>query len=781
MWTAVLLVVYTAWPLSFNCKNEEVLVHKNVAQSRTGQEMADGNNPEDYRRPNFGRRMDTWQRHSWASHGTHRNLQDSIEFLRSKSTQRVEMTKEQRAGIKVLLVTNSINDVNVKAGIATVVLRQAETHARRGYGVSILCVMQSAKEKKSLVEKQKAQLKRIGIDLHPLYQDSYPAKSYGSKSMTRSYQVYHWMLFHKSHFSAVIFHDFGALGFYPLWARMTGFEFNTTPMTVMCVSSNRMNNQYEARAPGSRDVLVEYYMERKVIEMADYIIAPSTTYFTWMREMGYEFSHEKTLTLQTILKHGNASEQKNVGLIARPLSVAYIGAINRHGGAFLLAEAVKHMNKTRMQLPRTLTFIGTDPTGTATKKINNTLHAVGVRLEIKSMSTSLALTRLQEESFLLVRPSYEEHISVPTLDAVAAGIPTIMTAGIGTSEILPPECLSFQPNTVSLADTLNKILTKGMTLPAMRRSPSEAASDIVDYFESVVLPLRFEQIAHPVPQIALPKDVITIGVPTNHRPEELQELLESFLAQDYKHFKVMLVDDVKDEEMERVYKWAIIRFAQSSIGFEVLRPNESKSEIMYAAEKRNLLITSTQTEYILLMDDDDIAYPNMVSLMLKEAVRSNADLVSGFCNNFKTYRDYGLKKDLYVALAAGYAQGGSFFVHNTGKATVLMKKEAAERAGGCTVDSVGEKSPYVDWDLYTNIGLAGFRISFVPTSVYRYRERSKNSIYYSIDAEGRWLGHRKMVHAWCRKHQLNLEECDVLEFSRGKLAKPFVLSFGEYE
>ncbi|KNC79526.1 hypothetical protein SARC_08081 [Sphaeroforma arctica JP610] len=243
----------------------------------------------------------------------------------------------------------------------------------------------------------------------------------------------------------------------------------------------------------------------------------------------------------------------------------------------------------------------------------------------------------------------------------------------------------------------------------------------------------------------------------------------------------MVVDDTPDPEMEVVYTWAEGQLARAGIRFDVLRPEVSGTERMYAAEKRNLLISATRTQWLMLMDDDDIALPNMVSLLLAEAYRSGADLVSGFCNNFKTYQDYGLKKDLYVALAAGYAQGGSFFVHNTGKATMLIKRDVAERAGGCTMDNTGEQSPYVDWDLYTNIGLAGYKISFVPTAVYRYRERSKNSIYYSIDAEGRWLGHRKMVMSWCRKLQLTLEECDVLEFSRGKLAKPFVLTFGEYE
>ncbi|KNC70504.1 hypothetical protein SARC_16966, partial [Sphaeroforma arctica JP610] len=71
--------------------------------------------------------------------------------------------------------------------------------------------MPSEKEYKALVVRQMTQLLKIGITLEPLYEASYPMKSYGSKAMTRSYSVYHWILQRQHTFQAIVFHDFAAL------------------------------------------------------------------------------------------------------------------------------------------------------------------------------------------------------------------------------------------------------------------------------------------------------------------------------------------------------------------------------------------------------------------------------------------------------------------------------------------------------------------------------------------------------------------------------------------
>ncbi|KNC69334.1 hypothetical protein SARC_18157, partial [Sphaeroforma arctica JP610] len=65
------------------------------------------------------------------------------------------------------------------------------------------------------------------------------------------------------------------------------------------------------------------------VEMADFLLAPAQTYFSWMRENGYSFDHRRTLTLQQPLKHGISNTQASIGATLKPNSIAYIGAITR--------------------------------------------------------------------------------------------------------------------------------------------------------------------------------------------------------------------------------------------------------------------------------------------------------------------------------------------------------------------------------------------------------------------------------------------------------------------
>ncbi|KNC69425.1 hypothetical protein SARC_18065, partial [Sphaeroforma arctica JP610] len=70
----------------------------------------------------------------------------------------------------------------------------------------------------------------------------------------------------------------------------------------------------------------------------------------------------------------------------------------------------------------------------------------------------------------------------------------------------------------------------------MRRTPQQAGDDLISFFETMVLPLRKKLLNKDIPEIEFLDDQVTIAIPTNHRPEELQELLESLLRQDYLGF-----------------------------------------------------------------------------------------------------------------------------------------------------------------------------------------------------------------------------------------------------
>lgn len=99
--------------------------------------------------------------------------------------------------------------------------------------------------------------------------------------------------------------------------------------------------------------------------------------------------------------------------------------------------------------------------------------------------------------------------------------------------------------------------------------------------------------------------MITVVTPTYKRHQYLKNAIDSVLAQSYKDFEMIVVDDNPPESEERVWTEDVIREISDS------RVHYIKNEKnLGGAGSRNRAIEMAKGEYIAFLDDDDMYLPD---------------------------------------------------------------------------------------------------------------------------------------------------------------------------
>jgi len=239
--------------------------------------------------------------------------------------------------------------------------------------------------------------------------------------------------------------------------------------------------------------------------------------------------------------------------------------------------------------------------------------------------------------------------------------------------------------------------------------------------------------------VAEHRPLVSICVIHRNRPAFLEQALRSVEEQTYDNFEVILVDDGSTDSEALA---ALDRLEQRFLarGWRVLRqPNR------FMGAARNEAARHARGEYLLFMDDDNIAKPQELAAFVSAASASGADILTSFMDVFSgdSYGPEGGVPDCrWLPLGAAVASG--LFDNRFGDANCFIRRSVFFELG-CFTEDYGVV--HEDVELFAKAVLGGYRLEVVPEALFWYRIHPGSFLRNSLDYRNRMRGIRPYLDA----------------------------------
>ena len=257
--------------------------------------------------------------------------------------------------------------------------------------------------------------------------------------------------------------------------------------------------------------------------------------------------------------------------------------------------------------------------------------------------------------------------------------------------------------------TLARLLLDGATSEPPRAGLPVAAGT----WEQFAAPLEDEGLKVATPAVVSGEPLVSVCMTMFNRTKFIGSALESIAGQSWNRLEVLLCDDGSTEP-------DAVRFLseiEERPPYEFVRVLRQEHHSL--GRNRNQALEAARGEYILFVDDDNIAKPREVETFVAAAQRTGADALSCFNEVFiDPASPAGEAPPLCVRpFSGGDASVGS--IHNClGDANSFFPRRTFETYG--RILEVPERG-YEDWEFLLRIVLSGGRLEVVPESLYWYR------------------------------------------------------------
>ncbi len=205
---------------------------------------------------------------------------------------------------------------------------------------------------------------------------------------------------------------------------------------------------------------------------------------------------------------------------------------------------------------------------------------------------------------------------------------------------------------------------------------------------------------------------VTIGIPTYNRSALLRRAIESVLAQHYPHFALLVSDNASDDDTAEVVR----SFSDPRISYRPLERNIGR------AANFNRLIELAETEYVLILGDDDELHPDHLLLTLEQIrarpavgiIHTGYSIVDQFGNRWTPPTDMrNGHESISLASGARFIERSMQSGPDVHISTAVFRTAALSGGGGLrTEDGVIDDFPLLmrvatQWDVgYVDVPLA---------------------------------------------------------------------------
>jgi O-antigen biosynthesis protein len=617
------------------------------------------------------------------------------------------------ASLSICIATPDILGPIRNGGIGTAYAELARALASAGHEVTVLYLLGSYCEQGD-ISKWVKEYHTQGIILEPLDRRFAPVSG-GGVPVECSLSTYFWL--RGNHFDIVHFPEWMGLGYFSLQAKRTGLAFSNTTFVVGTHSPSLWHALYNQDNAVDVTLLERDFMERRCVELADIVISPSKYLLDWMRAQGWQ------LPKNSYVEPNLLGESLDVTHARPSISVnelVFFGRLEKRKGLDLFCNALLLL-QARVHKPFQVTFLGKQ---TRIEGQDSLTYIKALSLPwtfswqvIDDKERDAAIAYLAQPGRLAVMPSLMENSPYTVLECLMAGMPFLASRVGGIPELIAQDDIEeacFPLRASALADRLARALTVGQKAARASFSPAACRARWVSWHEHAALREKPED----EPLSKIPK--VTVCLVHHERPLLLRQAIASLRSQNYSNFEVVLVDD-GSQSAAATETLTRLEPEFRELGWKIIRQDN-----LYLGAARNTAARAAQGDYILFMDDDNVAMPHEIATFIRAAERTNADILTCFLTTFhglKAPKRDGSLDQIWAPI--GDAPVVGVFRNCFGDANALIKRSAFEALGGFTEDyGVGHE----DWEFFARASLAGFRLEVVPESLFWYRVQEEGML-----------------------------------------------------
>jgi glycosyltransferase involved in cell wall biosynthesis/GT2 family glycosyltransferase len=609
-------------------------------------------------------------------------------------------------------------------GIGTAYTALAEALAADGHRVTALYLSGQYCEQRTLGDWASWYLER-GVEFIPLPAAAIPLNN--SPNVNSAYDAYQWL--RGRPFDVIHFPEWKGLAYWCLLARRQDLAFAETTFVLGIHSSTAWQRQ------GNQELITCYtdlesdYLERRCVELADVVWSPSQYLLRWARDRDWKFP--ANTYVQPYLAPDPVGPGAGGRSAAREaiVEVVFFGRLEERKGIVLFCDALEILAAQHPQAACGLhvTFLGKEMSVRGVPSREYLAGRAG-RLPfptqvITDKNRFAALEYLRGAGRLAVMPSLMENLPFTVIECLREGAPFLASTAGGIPELIAAgqrERLLAPLRADLWAAALARVLAEGAERGRLAFDPEVNRRAWLDWHAQLAPGTGVAFARHSPAASTAPRPLVSICIPHHNHAQLLAQTIDSLRKQDYPNLEVVLVDDASTDLAARDYLNGLeAEFAAR--GWRLERSRVGR----FATGARNAAARLARGEYLLFMDDDDVARPHEVSTLAAVAAHTGADLVGCLIDVTDGAEPPGRDRALSRWAYLGPAVALGLWHNALGGAHTLMRRRAFLDLGGFTEDyGVGHE----DHELVVRAVLRGYRLEIVPEALV-WRRRAPASLH----------------------------------------------------
>lgn len=617
-------------------------------------------------------------------------------------------------GLRILIVTPDIVGPIRNGGIGTAFTALALFAARAGSRVSILYTLGSHSEHWSITDCVDWYA-HGGVSFIPLRSAGDAPNIDAPWPRRNAYGVYTWLKAHGENYDLIIFPEWHGDAYYAAVGRHQGLMLQHAQIWVNTHGPSVWSMEGNYQLPTEVDLIDLDFMERETVRLADGVVSPSAYLLNWMRD------HQWQLPKQALIIQNLMEEESVINEAAHPdinaiNELIFFGRLEPRKGLIIFCDAVDRLIPTVRDQLQMITFMGKAlPTDVfdSISYIEKRSVAWGVPITIQTeYGRDQALAYLSESpSRLAIIASLVENLPYTVLECLHHGIRFIATEIGGIPELVDHADhtrVLFPPRPSALARLLENAITEGIAPAHRAQMPEQVEAQWQVFLAQIAESLKEKPAAPAIPLEQVP--LVSICMPHHNSHDTLHSALDSIRQQTYSHYEVIVVDDGSSDKKSLDALMALEKeFAEK--GWMLIH-----QENAYPGAARNRAVEAAKGEYLLFMDDDNLAMPHELETFVAVAKHTGADILTTVSAVFTDNMPPKHPKHLWLPLGA--ATGAGVYRNAFGDMNSFWKKTAFHTVGGFTEDyGLGHE----DWEILAKATLMGLHLELVPEPLFWYR------------------------------------------------------------